>query len=63
MINVTNPEKYIGKAKSGMKATLLRLSMKMYKTSFSITSTNLKYDFGKLEKLLQTKFEQNKNVG
>ena len=46
-----------------MKATLLRLSMKMYKTSFSITSTNLKYDFGKLEKLLQTKFEQNKNVG
>ena len=63
MINVTNPEKYIGKAKSGMKATLLRLSMKMNKTPFSITSSNLKYDFGKLEKLLQTKFEQNKNVG
>ena len=63
LINVANPEKYIGKAKSGMKAKLLRLSMKMYKTPLSITSNTLKYDFGELEKLIQTEFERNKNVG
>jgi len=63
LINVTNPEKYIGKAKSGMKAKLMRSNMKLSGTPLSITSTNLKYDFEKLEKLIQTEFERNKNVG
>ncbi len=63
LINVKNPEKYIGKAKSGMKAKLMRSNMKMYGTPLSITSNTLKYDFGKLEQLIQTEFERNKNVG
>ena len=42
LINVTNPEKYIGKAKSGMKAKLMRSNMKMYGTPLSITSNTLK---------------------
>ena len=63
LINVANPEKYIGKAKTGMKAKLMRSNMKMSGTPISITSTTLKYDFGKLEQLIQTEFERNKNVG
>ncbi|MBJ6367667.1 STM3941 family protein [Snuella sedimenti] len=63
LINVTNPEKYIGKAKSGMKAKLMRSNMKIYGTPLSIISNTLKYDFGELEKLVQTEFERNKNVG
>ena len=63
LINVTDPEKYIGKVKSGMKARLMRTNMKMYGTPLSITSNTLKYDFEKLEQLIQTEFERNNNVG
>ena len=63
LINVTDPEKYIGKAKSGMKAKLMRSNMKMYGTPLSITSNTLKYDFGELEQLIQTEFDRNKNAG
>jgi hypothetical protein len=63
LINVTNPEKYIGKAKSRIKAKLMRSNMKMCGTPLSITSNSLKYDFRKLEKLIQTEFERNRNVG
>lgn len=63
LINVANPEKYIGKAESGMKAKLMRSNMKMSGTPISITYTTLKYDFGKLEQLIQTEFERNKNPG
>lgn len=63
LINVQNPEKYIGKAKSGIKAKLLRANMKMYGTPLSITSNTLKYDFEELEKLIQTEFARNKTAG
>ena len=46
-----------------MKAKLMRSNMKMLGTPLSITSNNLKYDFRELEKLIQTEFERNKNVG
>ena len=62
LIDVLNPEKYIEKAKSGMKARLMRTNMKMYGTPLSITSNTLKYDFGELERLVQTEFEKNKNA-
>ena len=39
LIKVTNSEKYIKKAKSRMKAILMRLNMKIYGTPFSITDT------------------------
>lgn len=61
LINVSDPEKYIGKAKSEMKAKLMRSNMKIYGTPLSISSNALKYDFGELEKLVQTEFERNKN--
>ncbi len=62
LIEVENPEKYIGKAKSGMKARLMKANMKMYGTPLSITSNTLKYDFNELEKLIQNKFENNRNA-
>jgi len=58
LINVTDPEKYIGRAKSVIKAKLMRSNMKMYGTPLSITSNTLKYDFGKLEQLIQTEFKK-----
>ena len=63
LINVKNSEKYIEKAENGMKIKVMRTNMKMYGTPLSITSNTLKYDFGQLEKLIQTEFERNKNVG
>ncbi len=63
LIDVTNPEKYIGKAKNGMQAKLMRSNMKMYGTPLSITSNSLKCDFNKLEELVKVKFEKNKNIG
>ena len=62
LIEVRNPEKYIEKAKSGMKARLMKTNMKMYGTPLSITSNTLKYDFNELEKLIQIEFEKNKNA-
>lgn len=60
LINVVNPEKYIKKAKSKMKAKLMRSNMKLVGTPIAITSSTLKYDFKNLEKLLQTEFKRNK---
>jgi len=62
LINVVNPEKYIGKATSGMKARLMRANMKMYGTPLSITSNTLKFDFEKLEELIQSEYNRNMNV-
>lgn len=60
-ININNPEKYINKAKSGIKAKLMRSNMKMYGTPISITSNTLKYNFEELERLIQTEFEKINN--
>ena len=62
LIVVENPEKYIEKAKSGMKARLMKTNMKMYGTPLSITSNTLNYDFERLEKLINTEFEKNNNA-
>ena len=63
LIDIVNPEKYIGKAKNGIQARLMKANMNMYETPLSITSNTLKYDFGELEKLIQTEYKRNKNVG
>ncbi len=62
LIDIVNPEKYIGKAKNKLQAKLMKANMNMYETPLSITSNTLKYDFGKLEKLIQTEFKKNKNA-
>ena len=62
LIDISNPEKYIGKAKNGMQAKLMKANINMYETPLSITSNTLKYDFGELEKLIQTEFKRNKNA-
>ena len=62
LIDITNPEKYIGKAKNGMQAKLMKANINMYETPLSITSNTLKYNFGELEKLIQTEFKRNKNA-
>jgi hypothetical protein len=63
LIDIVNPEKYIGKAKNGIQARLMKANMNMYETPLSITSNSLNYDFGELEKLIQTEYKRNKNVG
>ena len=62
LIDIVNPEKYIAKAKNGIQAKLMKANMNIYETPLSITSNTLKYDFGKLEKLIQTEFKKNKNA-
>jgi hypothetical protein len=61
LIDTINPEKYIGKAKNGIQARLMKANMNIYETPLSITSNTLQYDFGELEKLIQTQFKSNKN--
>ncbi|SHJ25073.1 hypothetical protein SAMN04488096_1202 [Mesonia phycicola] len=63
LIDIVNPEKYIGKAKSGIQARLMKANMNMYETPISITSNTLKYAFGELEELIQIEYKRNKNVG
>ena len=63
LIDLKNPEKYIGKAKNVIQAMLMKANLNMYKTPLSITSNTLKYDFGELEKLIQKEYKRNKNVG
>ncbi len=60
MVKVTNPEAYIEKATSGMKAKLMRTNMQMYGSPLSITSNTLAYDFDKLEKIIETEFKRYK---
>jgi len=62
LIDIVNPEKYIGKAKNRMQARLMKANMNMYETPLSITSNTLKYDFNELEKMIQSEFEKNKNA-
>ena len=62
LIKVKNPEKYIEKAKNGIKAKLMKTNMRMYGTPISIATNTLKYDFIALEKLIQTEFNMNKNT-
>ncbi|WP_298239496.1 STM3941 family protein [uncultured Algibacter sp.] len=62
LIDIVNPEKYIEKAKNKLQAKLMKGNMNMYKTPLSITSNTLKFDFGELEKLIQTEFKRNKNA-
>jgi hypothetical protein len=63
LIDIVNPEKYIGKAKNGIQARLMKANMNMYETPLSITSNTLNYDFGELEKLIQTEYKKIKTLG
>jgi len=62
LIDIVNPEKYIGKAKNLIRAKIMRANFNMYKTPLSITSNTLKLDFDKLEKLINSEFKKNKNA-
>jgi len=62
LIKVKKPEKYLEKAKNGMKAKLMKSNMKIYGTPLSISYNTLKYDFKKLQDLIQTEFDKHKNV-
>ena len=62
LINVLNPEEYISKSKSGMKAKLMRTNLKMSGTPINITSSTLKYNFSELEKIVRIEFEKYKNA-
>ena len=61
-IGVKNPEKYISKAKNGIKAKLMKINMNMYGSPIYITSNSLKYNFEELETIAQSEFKKNKNA-
>jgi len=63
LIDISNPEKYIEKAKNRIQARLMKANMNMYETPLSITSNTLNYNFGELEKLIKTEYKKNKNIG
>ena len=62
LVHVNNPEKYLSRAENKAKAKLMRANMKMTGTPIQISSNALKYNFKKLEELVQTEYERNKNV-
>ncbi len=62
LIDIVNPDKYIGKAKNRVQTKLLKANMNMYDTPLSITSNTLKYDFQELEKIIQAEFKKIKNA-
>ncbi|WP_040278788.1 STM3941 family protein [Psychroserpens damuponensis] len=62
LINVLNPETYIKRAESKMKAKLMRSNLKLCGTPIAITATTLKYNIGELEQLLQTEFNRHKKL-
>jgi len=62
LIYTVDPEKYIKKAKNKFQARLLRANYSMYKTPLSISSTALKFNFGELEKLIQSELARRKTL-
>ena len=58
LIHVSDPEKYIGKAKNKMIAKIMRSNLKMYGTPITINANTLKINSSKLEELVSTKFEE-----
>ncbi|MDC8004915.1 hypothetical protein POV27_12705 [Aureisphaera galaxeae] len=61
LIHVKDPEKYIQKAGSKFKASVMRANMKTYGTPLSISSNTLQYDFDELEDLVYSQFSKYKN--
>jgi len=61
LIDVVNPEKYIRKVKNKIQSQLMKTNLRDYDTPLSITTNTLKYNLKKLEKLIQTEFNKNKN--
>jgi len=62
LIDIEDSEKYIKKAKNGIRAKLMRANLKSYGTPLSITTNTLKYNFSELEKLIHSEFKKNKNA-
>lgn len=60
LINLKNPEAYISKANSKIKAKLMKSNMRLCGTPIAITSNSLIYNFNDLEQLLQTEFAKHK---
>lgn len=61
LIDLTDPEKYLQKTKSGRKSRLLRANKRMYGTPLSISTVDLKCNFSELDDLLQKEFRKNKS--
>ena len=60
LIFVNDPEKYLERIKSKMKARIMRTNMKMYGTPISISSNALKYKFKDLANLIEDSFKKYK---
>lgn len=60
LIDVSEPEKYMAKAKSKLQKRLMSANMKTSNTPLSITANTLKYDFDALETLVKGEFQKHK---
>lgn len=60
MVQVINPQDYIGKQTSGFKRKMMQTNYKMYGTPLSITSNGLKISFDELLATLVDKLKQSK---
>ncbi|UII81663.1 STM3941 family protein [Flagellimonas sp. CMM7] len=62
LIDVKNPEKYIGNASSKFKASIMRKNMQTYGTPISISSGGLKWGFSKIESTIIREFKRQKQI-
>ena len=62
MLEVNNPQEYIDKQTSGFKKKLMRMSMSMYGTPFSITSNALQIKFDELLKILNDSLNESRRL-
>ena len=61
IIKVSDPEKYIAKAKNKLAQNSLRMTLKSYGSPISIASTALEINFEELEKLVTERFLDYRN--
>ena len=60
LIDVHNPEKYIGRAK-GLQKVFMKANLNQYVTPISIASSTLRCDFEELEELIIAEYRKNKS--
>jgi hypothetical protein len=59
MIDVSNPEHYIGLKKSGIGKMAMKANYNKYGSPISITANSLKTDFNEVRKIIEKQYEKN----
>lgn len=59
IVDIKNPEEYV-KSKGKLKQMLLKINIQKYGTPITIMCSGLKYDFSKIQQLINNEFEKHK---